>query len=653
MSISTRLTGIGTRIGSIVFVVLASGAVANAQSTGKFDSVLAQRASLLAGQSRIVLTATSPAALDAVSQLVQLTGGKITRRLALIDGVAATVPNSTLLTLANNASVQHLAADRAVAATMERTGATIGAAAVRQDLRLDGAGIGTAVIDSGIASWHDDLTDSAVRTTQRVSRFVDFVNGRSSPYDDYGHGTHVAGIIGGNGFDSGGARSGIAPAARLVVLKVLDGSGRGHISNVIAALDYVVAHKTELSIRIVNVSVGAGVYESFALDPLTVAAKRTVDAGIVVVAAAGNLGRGANGHAQSGGITAPGNSPAVITVGASSHMGTIDPSDDTIAAFSSRGPTAIDRIPKPDLVAPGVGIESLSAPNSSLYMSYSQYLLSGTIPTAFAPYLSLSGTSMSAPVVSGTIALMLQANPSLTPTVVKAMLQYTAHPIAGNGVLTQGAGVVNARGAVELARYFAAPLITAYPQNDSWGKRMIWGTRRARVIRTQSTVNPLMPGAVSSSALVSADQCLVDCSPELAARRAWGARCLSAKCNPISPAQPVAPTDTSVSIEPILAWVGDGAPPQTVTASAEQGDTVVWGTTGDPGDTVVWGTTGDQGDTVVWGTTGDQGDTVVWGTMGDEGDTVVWGTGDEGDTVVWGTGCGSDPSCQPVVWQGS
>src|SRR5207237_1419808 len=175
----------------------------------------------------------------------------------------------------------------------------------------------------------------------------------SVAYDDYGHGTHVAGIIAGNGFDSGGARSGIAPAARLVVIKALDGSGQGRISNVIAALDYVVGHQHDFNIRVVNLSVATGVYESYYSDPLTLAAKRAVDSGIVVVAAAGNAGRNSHGATQYGGITAPGNAPWVLTVGASSHMGTVDRSDDTMAPFSSRGPTAVDYSAKPDLVARG------------------------------------------------------------------------------------------------------------------------------------------------------------------------------------------------------------------------------------------------------------------------------------------------------------
>ena len=159
---------------------------------------------------------------------------------------------------------------------------------------------------------------------QRVAKFVDFVGGLTAPYDDNGHGTHVSGIIAGNGYDSRGARAGIAPDAHLVSLKVLDENGRGVISNVIAALDYAVANKARYNIRVINLSVGAAVTESYNTDPLTLAAKRAVDAGIVVVTAAGNLGKNSRGQTQYGGITAPGNAPWVLTVGASSHQGTVD-----------------------------------------------------------------------------------------------------------------------------------------------------------------------------------------------------------------------------------------------------------------------------------------------------------------------------------------
>jgi serine protease AprX len=445
-----------------------------AQAPFKFDSLLLQRASLLTGQSRVVVTAADGASIAAVRLLIQQLGGTLGRELDVIRGTAATVPNAALNAVSASAVVKHLSLDRVIAGAMERTGPTIGATAIRQQLGVDGTGVTVAVIDSGINASHDDLAD-AVTGLPRVARFVDFVNNATAPYDDYGHGTHVAGIIAGNGADSGGARSGIAPSAQLAVFKVLDGSGSGRISDVIAAFDYIVSHRTELNIRIVNLSVATGVYESYNSDPLTLAAKQAVDAGIVVVASAGNAGRSQQGQTQYGGITAPGNAPWVLTVGASSHMGTIDRSDDTVAAFSSRGPTAIDRGAKPDLVAPGVGIESTTSPNSTLYNTKTPYLLPGTTPTSYMPYLSLSGTSQAAPVVAGTVALMLQANPSLTPNAVKALLQYTAQVYPGYDPMTEGAGFLNAAGAVALANYFASPTTSPYPDSTGWSGQIIWG----------------------------------------------------------------------------------------------------------------------------------------------------------------------------------
>ena len=297
-------------------------------------------------------------------------GGKVKRQLDLIDSLVAQVPASALDGLRHNPHVQQLDIDRPVFGAMERTGATVGADIVRQQMGLDGRGIGVAVIDSGVTTWHDDLSDNG--SGQRVDAFVDFVNDRSVAYDDYGHGTHVAGIIAGNGYDSSGRRTGIAPGAHLIVLKALDENGGGTISDIIAALDYVHTNRYALNIRVVNLSIGAGVYQSYLTDPLTLATRRIVEDGIVVVAAAGNAGKDPAGNIRYGGVTAPGNAPWVLTVGASSHMGTADRADDTMAAFSSRGPTAVNYTAKPDLVAPGVGIESLSGPKSTLYASKAQ-----------------------------------------------------------------------------------------------------------------------------------------------------------------------------------------------------------------------------------------------------------------------------------------
>lgn len=441
---------------------------------GKLDRELRDRARSARGSSRVILRLQPGASADTAIRALR---GTVGRRLSSVGGQVAYVPDTALLALSRVPGLIDVSLDRRVHGTLERTGATIGAGWVRDTLGYDGTGVGIAIIDSGVANWHDDLG------SRRVTRFVDFVNFQPSAYDDYGHGTHVAGIIAGNGHDSEGRRRGIAPGATLLVEKVLDASGQGYISNVIAAIDYAIANKDALNIRVINLSVAAGVYESYTTDPLTLAAKRAVESGIVVVSAAGNLGKNARGQAQYGGIGAPGNAPWVLTVGASSHQGTIDRSDDIIAGFSSRGPSAIDYQAKPDIVAPGVGIESIAEAGSTLWNTRPLMRLWGTVPTAAEPYLSLSGTSMAAPVVSGTIALMLQANPALTPNLVKAILQYTAEVRPAYDALTQGAGFLNARGAVELAGMVSdaadqAASLAVAADAAPWSQHVIWGNRR-------------------------------------------------------------------------------------------------------------------------------------------------------------------------------
>src|SRR5439155_2401674 len=314
-------------------------------------------------------------------------------KLGIINGHVVALPNRLLNELAANPSVFRIHYDRPTRGANYRTSLTVGARGVQQMLGYTGAGVGVAVIDSGVA-FHDDLTNGGGLPPlpvggQRVSAFVDFVNGQLTPYDDNGHGTHVAGIIAGNGFDSNGLKAGIAPSVHLVSLKVLDANGQGNISHIIAALDWIVANKNAYNIRVINLSAGAGVRESYWTDPLTLAAKRAVDAGIVVVTAAGNLGKNAAGLDQYGGITAPGNAPWVLTVGASSSMGTPTRDDDTVANYSSRGPTYIDWSAKPDLVAPGSGTVSLAAPGSTFYTTKAAALIAGSTQTPFVPYLSL------------------------------------------------------------------------------------------------------------------------------------------------------------------------------------------------------------------------------------------------------------------------
>ena len=266
----------------------------------KLDAPLRARAAIGHGTSRVIIETTDGSATDS---LIRSLKGRPGRRLGLLNSQVADIPNAALEALADRASVRAVRLDRRVTGTMERTGATIGATWVRENLGLDGAGVGVAIIDSGVTSGHDDLGSG------RVVHFADFVDFQPLASDEYGHGTHVAGIIAGSGYDSNGARRGVAPAANLVVLKVLDGDGYGYISNVIAALDYAVEHRAQFNIRVINLSVAAGVYESYDTDPLTLAAKRAVRAGVVVVTAAGNLGRNAQRAIQYGGITAPGNAP--------------------------------------------------------------------------------------------------------------------------------------------------------------------------------------------------------------------------------------------------------------------------------------------------------------------------------------------------------
>ena len=360
--------------------------------TDKLGPVVQARAGQLSGRSRVIVRFHG----DPDARLLTGRGGVAGRRLASVDAQVADIDNRVLAELARNPQIEWVGVDHPVFPTLERTGAAIGATLASQAFDVTGKGIGVAVIDSGISAWHDDLyltRPKSPRADPRVVHFKDFTTevnpnvwASDQPSDEFGHGTHVAGIIAGNGFDSGGARMGVAPEAHLVGLKVLDAEGNGYLSDVIAAIDYAIALKDVYNIRVINLSVASGVFESYTTDPLTLAARRAVDAGIVVVAAAGNLGETADGEAQYGGITSPGNAPWVLTIGAASHEGTLPRSDDTLGRFSSRGPTWIDFAAKPDLVAPGVGTESLSDPNSTFYSTYADYLLDGTGST---PYMRI------------------------------------------------------------------------------------------------------------------------------------------------------------------------------------------------------------------------------------------------------------------------
>lgn len=566
--------------------------------------------------------------------------------LNIINGQAMVLPDSLLKKLASYPEIFQVHFDRPTRAHNYRTSITVGARAVQQTFNYNGAGVGVAILDSGITTWHDDLTNNYWQSklsssslpygNQRVTKFVDFVNGLTQPYDDHGHGTHVAGIIAGNGLDSYGQKAGIAPGASIISLKVLDANGQGSISQVIAGLNWVAQNASTYNIRVVNLSVGAMVTESYWTDPLTLAAKKVTDMGITVVTAAGNHGKNALGELQWGGITSPGNAPWVLTVGASSTMGTLTRSDDQMAGYSSSGPTAVDFTAKPDLVAPGTGTISLASPGSTLYNSLTGYLLDGLLSLGTKPYLSLSGTSMAAPVVSGTVALMLQANPSLTPNLIKAILQYTAQPYPGYSPLRQGAGFLDSLGAVTLARFYAKQDGSSLTIPSTWSQNLIWGN----YLLSGGTINPQTnawaTNVVWGSALtqgLTGDNVV------------WGTSCGASTCTTVTPPSGSSSGNlTSTSLIDNIVW-----------GTSLVGDNVVWGTTAldnivwgtdcggadclnvvwgsfDPIDNVVWGTAV-LGDNIVWGTAGAIIDNVVWGSMGL--DNVVWGTSDVLEPVTF------------------
>ncbi|MEX1127075.1 MAG: S8 family peptidase [Vicinamibacterales bacterium] len=631
-------------ITALAVITVPSIAIADAQ--GKLGKELNDRGTR-AGWSRVIVTLHGSA--DVSSEVLRL-GGNLGRRLSLINGQVVELPNGLLKQLARHPAVLRLDEDRATFSVMSRVAVLSGARAVQRTMGYDGAGVGVAVIDSGFTSWHDDLTYGGsnasvqVNGNQRVAGFVDFVNGATLPYDDNGHGTHVSGIIAGNGYDSNGRHAGMAPAAHIVSLKVLDGNGVGVISDVIAAFEYAVANRVQHNIRVVNLSVGAAVISSYNTDPLTLAAKRVVDAGIVVVTAAGNRGLNSLGQPQWGGILAPGNAPWVLTVGASTHQGTLNRTDDAVTGFSSSGPSAIDFAAKPDIVASGMGTVSLSAPGSLFYTTKAAYLVAGTLDTAYMPYLSLSGTSMAAPVVSGTVALMLQANPSLTPNLVKAILQYTAELKPDVHPLRQGGGFLNTKGAVELSRFFAtAAAGDRYPKGKGWSRKINWGNHRVSRGAISPSGNAWALNIVWGTAVDDEGDNIV-----------WGTTCDTDECFNIV-------WGTAVDDEgDNIVWgtvddEGDNIVWGTTVTTDDEGDNIVWGTVDDEGDNIVWGTdcggddcynivwgtatTDDEGDNIVWGTAADdEGDNIVWGTTDDEGDNIVWGTNnDEGDNIVWGT----------------
>ncbi|NLK28144.1 MAG: S8 family peptidase [Clostridiales bacterium] len=300
---------------------------------------------------------------------------------------------------------------------------------------ITGQGIGVAVVDTGIG-LHKDFAEDR----NRVLAFVDLINKRTEPYDDNGHGTHVAGIIGGNGYSSRGKYIGVAPSCNLIGVKVLDHRGDGNISDVLAGLQWIIDNRKKYNIRIVNISVGTTAKENMDENSLLVQGVNAVwDSGLVVVVAAGNNGPGPMS------ISTPGISRKVITVGSSDDNVSVEVFGNRTKDYSGRGPTPYC-IKKPDIVAPGSNIISCNISRVSARARSSPNRLGAADSPML--YTIKSGTSMATPVVSGAIALLLSAYPELTNREVKLKLRNSAVDL-GQPWEKQGWGLLNVRKLLE------------------------------------------------------------------------------------------------------------------------------------------------------------------------------------------------------------
>ncbi len=335
---------------------------------------------------------------------------KLKHNLPIINGCACEMSTESILKLTQDPDVEFISYDSKVFAVMDVARKTISA-----DYSLKtgytGKNVTVAIIDTGIAP-HADL----IYPTNRIVGFKDFVNNQTKFYDDNGHGTHCAGILAGSGYSSKGKYKGIAPEANILSIKVLDEHGNGNTSDILSTVQWIIEKKEVYKTKIINFSLGAIAQYKERRDPLVKAANRAIENNFIVVAAVGNSGPMRNT------ILSPATGRYVISVGTLNDRNTPFAENDTIAEFSSRGPT-LDRIRKPDLIAPGVDIMSLSNRN-----------LTG--------YTTLSGTSMSAPMISGVAALLLNENPNYDHFDIKKKLLNACFRIKASSY-EQGAGVLD------------------------------------------------------------------------------------------------------------------------------------------------------------------------------------------------------------------
>src|SRR5215207_5123160 len=453
-------------LGGNVFTVHAKGKDTRGSRNQNPNKVASDLSDMLAGKNNgslvKVILQLSEKPSGQLNALLAANGVKIRRHFDNLNSFALELPGRVVNSLSSFSEVSFVSLDsevRTLGGHVARTTGTDNVRSMSADGALDGSGIGIAIVDSGIYAAHTSFTD----TQNGQSRIVvnqDFT-GEGRTDDPYGDGTHVAAAAAGNGVVARGEYIRIAPRAKLVNLRVLNSKGVGSVSNVLAAFNWLMTNASTYNVRVVNLSIGMPAVNSYRYDPLCVAVRALVDRGIVVVAAAGNNGKNSAGQKLYGHVHSPGNEPAAITVGAVDTRGTDQRGDDTVATYSSRGPTRsfwtdldgvnhYDNLIKPEISAPGNKTIFAQSPNNYL-VTENPALDARVSNSPTRQQMILSGTSMAAPIVSGAAALLFEANPTLTPNLIKTLLMYTAQQLPNYNMFEQGAGELNIDGAIRLA----------------------------------------------------------------------------------------------------------------------------------------------------------------------------------------------------------
>ena len=470
----------------------------------------------------VVQTYQAPTSSDL--NLLQSLGGTLTATHTSINGYSAKISAGSLVQLASNSNIERISGDLPVKAHLDVAypairGNRAAALSGWWGTGLTGKGLAIALVDTGVQLHQDFQRPYGAKQALEVE-----VVGHETGLQDYfGHGTHVAGILNGNGSASSDSLSfrnfrGLAPDAQLISVRSLAPDGTGRTSNVITGIDWVVKNATTYNIRVLNLSLGHPVYESYRTDPLCRAVAAAVRKGIVVVVAAGNDGAVGTGF---GTITSPANSPVAVTVGAIDDRNTVPTTDDVLAWYSSKGPSLVDFVVKPDLVAPGTWIVSarsvsswLDTQHHELTLQISDYKNDPAHASQDGAYYSLSGTSMAAPMVAGAAALMLQKDPTLNPATVKARLMKSAVKDT-RLVFETGAGFLDVYAAVNAtgtAQSAPSPLAmaaddgyvyiqdTAVLWGSSWTQGAIWGDGKGRASGVSLT--PVPQSIISGSGAI-------------------------------------------------------------------------------------------------------------------------------------------------------